>query len=234
MLLFDNLIKSIKMNHIHSRAHVHLEGEKYELSNDDEIIFPNETAFELGGGSLPAIGATFITSSDLFCDNKIILIGKELSEIKKDTPFARIALLKVDDDKLGKNTNEIYQSLRKLDYVRYHVSLKGTMVRISPLSKRESIRISKDAIKKGLNFAKIGQAYIDAYLKKEEVKSATIVFITDPDSDYEELNKLMEKEENIIKTLDHLASKVKMDCSSCNLQVVCDEVEDLINSEKQK
>lgn len=228
MILFDNLIKELKDNYIHKYPHTHLQPQDYQCADQNEIIFSSDTAFTLGGNNLPSIGGTLITSNDLFCDNKIILIGDDLNQIKEDNPFARISLIKVKEDFDLTNSNKLYQSIRLIDYVRYHVYPKGYMIRISPFSKIESVKVSKSALKDGLSFSHVGKLYIDEYLKIPHIKSATILFITKKDFPFNEVEKIIKKEKDITLTLDHLLNKVKMDCASCSLQQICNEVEKLI------
>lgn len=231
MILFDSLISEAE-ELLSDYSPRKLKGAPWEEGDENAFIFADETAFELGGGTLPAVGGSFLTSRKIPSENQILLIGKDLKEIKGDTPFARLAFLRVDDGKMGSNTNELYSSIRKLDYVRYHVAPKGYMVRISPLNARESVKVRKQELKKGLSFSEVGNAYLNAYLKREEVLSATILFITEPSFPFEKLSALLSRGEEITKTLDHLMNKVQMDCHSCALQTVCGEVEELIQKEK--
>ena len=79
--------------------------------------------------------------------------------------------------------------------------------------------------KNNISFSKIGKFLIDKYHQLDFVKAIKIIFITKEDFDYQNINLLLTKSENITKKLDHLLNKVKMDCTSCSLQIVCNEVE---------
>lgn len=201
-------------------------------AGQNQIIFQDDTAFELGGGSYPAISSiAFTDSGDYVPCDEIILCGKDLNEIKADCPFARIALIRVNEDALGTG-NALYQAIRKIEYSRYHINPDGYMMRISSFSHREAARVSKNAIKNGLDFSMIGKAFIDAYHKHPAVEAVKILFVTGDDFDYSRLDRIMDKSEKITKALDHLVRDLKMDCNVCKLKDVCDEVEQLSKKEK--
>lgn len=198
---------------------------KWNDAGEKQMIFQNDTAFELGGSDLPAISSVAITdNADYVPCDEVILCGKDLNEIKEDTPFARIAILRVNEDAMG--TGEaLYQSIRKIEYTRYHTNPEGYMMRISAFSGREAARVSKKAIKNGMTFADVGKLFVDAYHKQAQVEAVKLIFITEPSFDYDEIKIIMKKSEDITKALDHLMKDLKMDCEFCKLQDVCAEVE---------
>lgn len=207
---------------------------RWQDVGENQMIFQNDTAFELGGGDLPAISSIALTdSADLVPCDQVLLCGNDLDKISADTPFARIALMRVNDDKMG--TGEaLYQAIRKIEYTRYHISPKGYMMRISAFTRREAARVSKTAVKNGISFADVGKLFVDAYHKNANVEAVKLIFITDPAFDYSKLNAIMERSENITKALDHLMKDLKMDCHSCKLQDICAEVEELCNKDFAK
>lgn len=193
----------------------------------NQIIFQNDTAFELGGGTLPAVSSIALTdSADFVNGDEVLLIGDDLPDIKKDSPFARIAMIRVDEEAMG-NGDALYQAIRKIEYARYHLNPEGYMMRISAFTHREAARVSKKAIKDGIDFAKVGRLFIDEYKKRAQVKAVKLLFVTAPDFPYDRLNEIMEKSEKITTALDHIMRDVKMDCSTCSLKDVCEEVEAL-------
>lgn len=197
----------------------------------NQLIFKSDMAYELGGSNLPAVSGMFLTDSrDSVTADEIWLCGKDLSELKEDTPYARIALIRVRED-FGGSADVQYQAIRKIDYTRYHLNPKGYMIRISPVSQRENVRISREALQEGLDFAKVGNLFLQAYHTHPAVESVKLLFITEPDFPYSELSGLVERAENITKTLDHLLKKVQMDCNACGLKVICAEVEELYHNE---
>lgn len=202
----------------------------WKAADKNKIIFGDETAYELGYGNLPAVSSIALTDDKERVDrDEVLLIGNDLKEIHSNSPFARIALIRVAEGSLG-DGNKLYNTIRKIEYTRYHVSPEGYMIRVSTFSHRESVRVSKKAISEGLSFKKIGEIFIDGYKKAHPgVEAVKILFVTEKDFPYQRLEKIMQKSEDITKALDHLMKDIKMDCNVCSLKEVCDEVEQLMD-----
>lgn len=200
----------------------------------NQLIFRQDMAYELGGDILPAISGMLLTdSSECVPEDEVWICGEDLPQLKADTPYARIALVRVKDTE-GMDANALYQLIRRIEYTRYHLNPKGFMMRISALNQREAVRIDKRALQEGLDFVAVGELFLKAYHRHPEVEAVKLIFVTDPDFPYEELGKLMTKSENMTKTLDHLLKKVNMDCNACHLKDICAEVEEMYQSEKAK
>lgn len=101
------------------------------------------------------------------------------------------------------------------------------MSRVSSVYGRESIRISKEALGKGLNFEKIGNIMLNKYHENTDIKAVKLIFITDPSFDFKSLSESAKKAAEITQAIDHIMKNAMTDCSSCSLQKVCDEVEGL-------
>ena len=99
------------------------------------------------------------------------------------------------------------------------------MVRISPESYREQVRVSKQALRRGISFRALGMNYIRAYKQDPNVISATVLFLTDPAADYAALKALAKKSADVTGTLTHIFEGLPTDCSVCALKDICDEVE---------
>lgn len=221
---FDDVF--IKINDLVANKGISLDYKNSKKLSDgkNSIIFKNDLAYELGGKDF-GLGGYAITNNKLLINSdEVILIGNDLPNIKSDCNFARISLILVDDELSGEN---LFQKIRKIDYVRYHVNKEGYMVRISPTLLHEAVRVSKDLVKNKISFASIGSEYIAKYHDLPNVLAAKIIFITDNSFDYKSLNEFIIEQENITKALDHLVNKLNMDCNSCNLQKICASVEEL-------
>lgn len=190
---------------------------------ESELVMLRDAAFELGGGSCPSANFTCVTGDEsLVPKDEILLYGKDLPELHGDVSFARLAFLLSDD--LGGDDEAAYQAIRDMEFVKYHVFPEGYMVRISSESNREQVRLSKTAVQRGVDFRKIGAAYIQGYHKNPHVKRVQIVFVTD-NAVVAELAKTAKKVDDITKTLTHILEGIPTDCGSCNLKPICDEVE---------
>ena len=196
-------------------------------SGEFDLVLKSDMAYELGGGTLPAVSGLFFTSDQSFVpEDEIWSLGPGLSEIREDMPYARLTLIRVAEGCFS-GDQEAYSDLRKMEYTRYHVSPEGYMMRISTASEREPVRISRKALADGLDFEKVGRLFIKGYQRHPKVEAVKLIFVTAKDFPYEQLEELAHQGEQITKSMNHIFNNLVMDCSACNLKPVCDEVEGL-------
>ena len=189
-----------------------------------ELVLQRDAAYEMGAlGKGSANFVLFTSSSELVDKDQVILYGPDMGQIKGDCDFARIVLLRVgvlDDD-----DEAVYRTLKDIEFAKYHVYPEGYMVRMSPESSREQIRVSKKALAKGISFRSVGASYVAEYKKDANVLNATVIFITDPKADYAALQAAAKKASAVTGTLTHILEGLPTDCSICALKDICDEVE---------
>lgn len=234
MRLYDEIIRDILTFLGEQDAHILPVGAAADpVSRDWQdagkamMILQSDMAYELGGHNLPAVGNTLVTTGkDFVPEDEIILIGKDLPEITEDTPYARIALVRVAEGSIGTG-DRLYNTIRNIGYFRYHIYPKGFMLRVSSSNDRESVRVEAEALNEGLNFTAIGNAMLRALYLHKEVEAVRIIFVTDPKVDYGRLQDGLKKTKQITATIDHMLKDVNMDCGSCGLQEICDEIEGL-------
>jgi CO dehydrogenase/acetyl-CoA synthase beta subunit len=101
------------------------------------------------------------------------------------------------------------------------------MIRASADSHREQVRVSKEAVRKGISFEQVGNLYIKEYKKDPNVLAVRVIFITADDADYAEMKKDAGMVRNITRTLSKIIEGMATDCRSCGLKEICDEVEGL-------
>ena len=189
-----------------------------------ELVLQKDAAFELGAsGRGSANYVLFTSNAELVNKDQVILCGKDLSEIKGDCDFARVVLLRVGV--LDEDDEAVYRTLKDIEFSKYHVYPEGYMVRMSPENYREQIRVSKDALRRGISFKSVGMNYITEYKKDANVINATVIFMTDPSVDYVKLKALAKKSADVTGTLTHILEGLPTDCSVCALKDICDEVE---------
>ena len=197
----------------------------WEQEDEQRILFKKDTAYELGGGGLPAYSGVAFTSSDTVKD-EIVVCGPDLPKIKADSPYARLTILRVDDGAWTDN-GQAYRVLRRLDYTRYHVSPKGFLMRISAAAHREPVRVGREALRSGLDFEQVGKVFLSAYHRHPEVLGVCICFITEPAFPYKEFGEAVRQMDSVTESLNEIYNNLIMDCVSCRLKTVCDEVEGL-------
>ena len=202
----------------------------WEDVGGNQLIMMKEAAYELGGDNKPAVNYACVTSTEGFADkDEILVYGRDLSEISGSVPFARIALIKVKElsGENEEDTEPLFRAIQDIDFVKYHVYPKGYMIRSSSDSFREQVRVSKEAVRKGISFERVGNSYISQFKKNPDILSVKMIFLTVDDADYAEMRKDAKKVRDITKTLSKILEGMATDCHSCNLKEICDEVEGL-------
>lgn len=191
-------------------------------SKREEMILQREAAYELGGGNYPSVNYACVTSdSTLVPENQILLYGPEMGEIKEDTSFGRIVFLETEE---VTEEEAAYRFIRELEYVKYHIFPKGYMVRASGKGYREQARVSREAIKRGISFWGLGCGYIKKYLENPKVKRVQILFLVGREK-LQEFQRIAEQADAVTNALSHILKGMPMNCGSCDLKSICDEVE---------
>ena len=211
----------------------------WEVTAQESLVLKRDMAYELGGGMNKAISSiAFTTSSECVSDDGVYLIGEDLQDIKEDISYARFTFIRLNEsyikDIQEKNAEALHAALRAVDYVRYHNFPKGYMMRISAVREREPVRVSKEAVSHGINFAAVGLGLINAYRKRPEVEAVSIYFITGQDIDYTFLKSEAHRCEQITDSLNHIFNGLTMDCSSCSSRELCDEIDGLRELHKKQ
>ncbi|MCC8074273.1 MAG: hypothetical protein LIO62_09150 [Clostridiales bacterium] len=229
MTLYDKIIEQIK-NLLPTNSGKRFCCKKSTLKHGgkNDILFLKDTAFELGGNQKPCV-STMAVSSNMHFDNDILLFGKDITEIKGDSPFGKIVLLEIDDI----DEESAFDKIKELELIRYNIFLDGFMTRASALNMREQIRVSKAAVKNKVTFADYGSALIEEYLKNPTVKSVQIIFLTEFDK-FDELYRLAEKIKDTTSALNHIFDNILFDCKNCNLKEICDEVDGMKELHKKQ
>ena len=188
----------------------------WEDAGRNEIVMQKESAYELQG-----------TGFELFTSNKIgsdevIVIGDDLRNIKDNVSFARVSLIELDDIQ---DEQSAHDTVRKIEYIKYHYFPKGYMVRTNSLSSQENVRVSKKAIKDKISFEAVGNLLISKYKENPAVKAVKVYFITDKTVNFPAVATIAEKSSEITEALDHVIRDLNLDCNVCKLKAICDEVE---------
>lgn len=200
----------------------------WEDGGSFELVMLRDAAYELGGGDRPAVNFTCVTTSPQLVDrDEILLYGPDLSELKGDSPYARIALLRVGDIESDDedDTEQAFRAIQDMDFVKYRVFPRGYMIRTSSESSREQVRLSRDALKRGIRFASVGCDFIRQYKRDPNVLAVKLLFITAPDVDYAALQREASTVRDITMSLSKILEGIPTDCGSCSLKPICDEVE---------
>ena len=137
MELYNSTIREIseRISALSPKAWPYEAGRAWADNGQNELVLTRDAAFELGGGNLPASNCTCVTTdASLVPEDKILLVGPDLGEIRADTSFARIVLLHVNS--ISGDDQEAFRTIRDMEFVKYHVFPQGYMMRVSPENRR--------------------------------------------------------------------------------------------------
>ena len=228
MELYDSTIREIlgRIEANSPRAWPFEAGKAWPDNGVNELVLTRDAAFELGGGSLPASNCTCVTTDgSLVPEDRITLVGPDLGAIRADSPFARIVLLHVNS--ISGDDQEAFRTIRDMEFVKYHVFPQGYMMRVSPENGREQVRVSRQAVKRGISFRNIGDSFIRKYKENKLIDHACVIFVTGGRELCKELADTGKKVDAITLTLNHIMDGLATDCSVCSFKPVCDEIDGL-------
>ena len=197
-------------------------------SGSFELVMQRDQAFELGGSGKNAVNFTCVTSSPRLVErDEVLVYGPDLGELRGDSDYLRISLLRVGDIESDEedDTEQAFRAIQALDFVKYKIFPRGFMLRTSSDSDREQVRVSRQAIREGISFARIGAGYIRQYRQDPNVLAAKVIFVTAKDADYAAARKCARDVKAITMSLSQILKGMPTDCGSCNLKPICDEVE---------
>ena len=220
-IIWDTYLKLKDFPHVK----LNVDREKaWKQAQRNELVLQKSTEYELGGSGLPGVAFSCVTTSKRLVKDEILLYGKDLPEIKEDVPFGKIIFLELDG---LDETDKSYHTIKNLEFVKYDLFLEGYMMRASTIDKREQVRISRNAVKKGINFAAVANSFINKYKENPLVKKAAVIFISGELPVFQHFRESAKKVDNITMTMNHVLNSLDMDCFSCGLKKICDEVEGL-------
>ena len=173
----------------------------WNLLKENEFLLQKEVAFEL-----------------------ILLYGPDLPEIKKSVPFTRITWIQIDPIE---DQDKAYQRIKKLEFAKFKIIPEGYMMLSSSMDQKEQVRVSKKAVKKGLDFATVGNLMIQRYKEEFQAKHVQILFITRELPVMDQLIAQGKKVDEITNAFDHILKNIILDCDLCPLHPICDDVEEL-------
>ncbi len=196
----------------------------YPEGNEKTFLFASDTALTLGSSLVPSpYLMCYEQGIDHSLEDEILLIGNDIKDLKSHLSYAHISFVFLKE--CEKKEQELYRTIRNVEYTRYKINPDGVMLKFHTGLLKESIRISYDALQRGISFKDIGKLFLDHYKSQNEVKSVKQIFITDPAFDYKTLESLSKKSEGITVALDHIMKNLKMDCSTCSFKEICDTVD---------
>lgn len=186
------------------------------------LVLAADTGVELGSPREESVSFALWSESDhAVRDGGITLIGPDLGEAGcRDLPYGKVVMV----SGAGFDGENDYDRYRELERARYDVDLEGYMIRAASLYQKEWVRISREALKKGLSFRVLGGALIGRLRKIEFVRNAEVLFVTSSAEDVRKLKAFAGKAAVLVGAMSKIFEETQMDCDACEYQPVCDEV----------
>ena len=205
----------------------------WPVGKDYEVVLQGDTAFELGGGKRHSANLTCVTGNKDYVEREgVYLYGPDLNEIKGATDYVRISVVLQSDAGMRRtdtadNPGQLYNVIQDIDAMKYHMYTKGFMMRTSGQSARETVRVSRRAVKDGISFAAVGNTLIKSYKKNPLVDSVKVIFVTGGEIDFGLLEKQADQAIKIKNSLSVIQKELPTECGSCTIREICGEVEGL-------
>ena len=111
-----------------------------------------------------------------------------MSEVKDGAPYGRITFMVLNDE--GLSEIQLFNTILDLQNSKHHIHPQGIEESNFQAGKYEVLFISRDVQKKGISFRQLGNSYIAEMKKNPRVLNVKQVFITDPNFDYDEANRV--------------------------------------------
>lgn len=199
---------------------------KWPEGGGKNIVLKDDVGIELG--SPEAGSCSFLLWTDdaaKIRDGRITLVGSDLPKLykngAKNLPFGKVLLIGVH----GFNEENTYDRYREMELLRYDVDLKGYMMKAVSQYQREWSRVSIEAMDMKFSFSYLGSDLIRRLKEKEFVDAVEVIFVTSNREDVTELQDVSTRVGRVIAAMNKMLEEMSFDCSSCEFEDVCDEVD---------
>lgn len=202
----------------------------WKMLEKSDYLLDSETYIELGSVNDDSLSFT-VCSTTIDFEDKIVLIGKDIKKLKgKVSNFSKVVFVNIKGED---NQNEMYKNIREVERIKHSLNYEGTMLRASSLESRECFRISKSAYKNKLNFSILGSELIKKFKEYDFIKSVQVYYIVDDKETISTLSQYPKKINLLTQALNHIFDDIVLDCESCAIKEICDEVDGMRDSHKQ-
>ncbi|WP_026393831.1 hypothetical protein [Acetobacterium malicum] len=208
------------------------EKSSWPVAEKNPFLMERDTALELGGYPKESLNLTLSsTNFDFGNQSGVYLIGDpELRKGKNNhLSFGKIVLIKNKDVE----KDDIYNYLKSVEFADIRQHFSDIMVRMSSQKLFTNLRIGKKAMKKGFTIEKLGWAMYRCFLAQPQIEQVKIIMIVGDSPLYKKLLPVAEKIKDATSALNTMFDGMDLDCQSCKLSEICDEVEGLKKMHQQ-
>ena len=215
------------------------DGPCWPLAEKNPFIMERDTALELGG--YPKESVNLILSSSQTAEfwdwrgaeTRLILnfdptksgrirdlVG---SGQENHLSFGKIVLLQTEE----LADDAVYEFQQAVQLADLRLKLEGVMTRSSSRQYQMNLRISRRAAEAGLGLDAMARTIREHFLQVSHVKDAAVILMAGDSPLYKQLLPIAERIKDVTVALNTMFDGIDMDCGSCNLSEICDEVEGL-------
>lgn len=198
------------------------QGVKWPIAGQRNLVIGRDIGVELGHPDHASVAVTLWgPSTDSPERGSIYLVGPDLTESTgMRLPFAKVVMLRGS----GFDAHNTYSRYRRLESVRYEISLKGYMMRAVSQVNREWSRVSNQALLNGFSFEILGSALKDAFTAIDFLDGVEILFVTSSRADVMAFHPLAERIQAVTAAMSKMNSELTADCDNCSYANVCEQV----------
>ena len=189
------------------------------------FLMERDAAAELGGYPRESINLILSTSTEVDDKDGVFIIGEQdmLAGSDKHISFGKIVILTVS----GVEDDRIYDYTQQVQMADSRLFFENIMVRTSPKQFMTNLRIGKAAMAEGFSLEAMGRTIHDYFMELPQVTAAKVVLIAGETPVYRQLMPIAENVKHITAALNTMFDGIDMDCGSCAMSPICDEVEGL-------
>lgn len=204
------------------------EGPLWPIEEKTPFIMERDTAAELGGYPKESVNLILSTSSKIpFEGVKILGRPEDIDAVREGKgahlSFGKIVMLKVS----GVEDDDIYDYQQNVQMADIRLRLRDVMLRTSSQQFFTNLRIGRKAAAAGFDLPIMGRTVREHFLSVNHVEEAAVILIVGDSDLYKELLPAAENVKKITVALNTMFEGIDMDCGSCSMSPICDEVDEL-------
>ena len=233
MKLFDKYVKeaaALLQPYLNdAAAFIPEDGPLWPLTDRNSFIMERDTAVELGGYPKESVNLIVSSSSELPVSGLWVCGDAETAETSHIS-FGKIVFLQTEELEDG----QVYDFQQAVQLADLRLYLEHVMSRTSSRQYQMNLRIGKKAADTGLGLDALARTMRQHFLQIPGVKDAAVILLAGDSLLYKQLLPIAEKVKDVTAALNTMFEGIDMDCGSCSLNEICDEVEGLREMHRKK
>ena len=241
MKLFDKYVKeaaALLQPYLNEYGQaVEADGACWPLASRNAFIMERDTAVELGGYPKESVNLIVSSSSELPFDLEEFTQILDFAHAMRDEngrsacmdcaethqSFGKIVFLQTEE----LTDDKVYDFQQAVQLADLRLYLEHVMSRTSSRQYQMNLRIGRKAAEEGLGLDAMVRTMRQHFLQIPGVKDAAVILLAGDSPLYKDLLPIAEKVKDVTAALNTMFEGIDMDCGSCSLNEICDEVEGL-------